>query len=158
MRHAKSSWKSDAPNDHARPLNKRGRRDAPRVGAHLAELGWTPDRIVSSDSVRTIETIERMRETLGFDGDVLLTRRLYHASTPAIREVVSELDAGVQTVMLLGHNPGWEDALADLIGEDHTLKTANAALLSRDDTSWSEAIRRDGGWTLRDLIRARELA
>ena len=53
MRHAKSSWKSQVPTDHERPLNERGRRDAARVGKRLAELGWVPDFVVSSDSRRT---------------------------------------------------------------------------------------------------------
>jgi phosphohistidine phosphatase len=158
MRHAKSSWKSNAPNDHARPLNKRGRRDAPRVGAYLAELGWTPDWIVSSDSTRTIETLERMREALRYEGDVLLTRRLYHAGIREIRSVLSALEPSVHTVLLLGHNPGWEDALEALTGEDHLLKTANAALMSCDDGNWADAIEMDGCWALRELVRARDLA
>ena len=55
MRHAKSSWKSQVPTDHERPLNERGRRDAARVGKRLAKLGWLPDVVVGSDSRRTEE-------------------------------------------------------------------------------------------------------
>jgi hypothetical protein len=61
MRHAKSAWSSDVASDHERPLNKRGRRDAPRVGKRLAKLGWVPEFVVSSDSRRTRETWERMQ-------------------------------------------------------------------------------------------------
>ena len=59
-RHAKSSWKSGEDSDHARPLNKRGRRDAPRVAAHLVGLGWVPEQVLSSDSQRTRETLGLM--------------------------------------------------------------------------------------------------
>jgi len=61
MRHAKSAWQSQAPSDHERPLNERGRRNAPRVGKRLAELGWVPDHVIGSDSRRTRETWERMQ-------------------------------------------------------------------------------------------------
>ena len=60
MRHAKSDWGTNAPTDHARPLNKRGQRDAPRVAQRLVELDWLPQYIVSSDSTRTRETYELM--------------------------------------------------------------------------------------------------
>ena len=52
MRHAKSSWKNESLRDHERPLNKRGRRDAPRIGEELASLGWVPQRVISSDATR----------------------------------------------------------------------------------------------------------
>jgi phosphohistidine phosphatase len=157
MRHAKSSWKSDALDDHSRPLNKRGRKAAPRVGARLAELGWSPDHIVSSDSARTVETLMLMRDPLEYHGDVLLTRNLYLAGIDAIRALVSDLEESVRTVMLLGHNPGFEEALATLTGEEHPLKTANAALLSLDDGSWHDAIARARAWKLERLIVARDL-
>ncbi len=56
MRHAKSSWKHAGLTDHQRPLNKRGRKDAPRVARALIERGWTPRRVLSSDAARTRET------------------------------------------------------------------------------------------------------
>ena len=52
MRHAKSDW-GTGDDDHDRPLNARGRGDAPRVGEALRELGWVPDLVVLSDSART---------------------------------------------------------------------------------------------------------
>ena len=62
MRHAKSSWKTDAPTDHARPLNKRGKRDAPRIARELELRGWVPQLVLSSDSKRTRQTFKRMRK------------------------------------------------------------------------------------------------
>ena len=72
MRHAKSSWKSDAETDHLRPLNKRGRDSAPLVAARLVELGWIPEAVYSSDSLRTRET---------WDG---MMNALYHGLVPAV--------------------------------------------------------------------------
>ena len=156
MRHAKSSWKSGAPTDHARPLNKRGRRDAPRVGARLNALGWVPQVILSSDSERTRETLHRMRDDLGFAGRVRFDRDLYHAGTTEVVAALSDLESSVHTVMVLGHNPGWEEALAALSGREEVLKTGCAALLHRSLPEWVPTLA-DGDWTLETVVRPREL-
>jgi len=157
MRHAKSSWKSDAPTDHARPLNGRGRRDSPKVGAELARRGWVPDRVLSSDSARTRETFARMREALGVDDDARFTRALYHAGVDAVREALAALDDGVETALILGHNPGWEEVLEWLSGEDHEMKTATCALLSVEAATWPAAVEAAGDWAVADVIYPRSL-
>ena len=157
MRHAKSSWTSGAPTDHARPLNRRGRRAAPKVGARLARLGWVPDRVVSSDAERTRETFARMREVLGYAGEATFTPDLYLAGVDEVRRVVAALPGEVRTVLLLGHNPGWEESLAWLSGRDEVMKTASAALLSTEADEWPAAVARPGGWRLDDLLHPREL-
>lgn len=157
MRHAKSSWKTDAPTDHARPLNGRGRRDAPKVGAELARRGWVPDRVLSSDSERTRETFARMRSTLGVEGDADFTRALYHAGIEEVRPALAALDDDVRTALVLGHNPGWEEVLEWLCGEDHEMKTATCALLSVEAPSWAAAVAAAGDWALEDLIYPRAL-
>ena len=62
LRHAKSSWNDPALDDHERPLNKRGRRDAPRMGALVREYGLIPDLVISSDAVRARLTAEAVAE------------------------------------------------------------------------------------------------
>lgn len=157
MRHAKSSWRSGAPTDHERPLNKRGRRDAPRVGAELARLGWVPDLVLSSDSARTTETFARMKASLGFDGDVEFRRDLYHAGVAELRAALATLPPTVATAMVLGHNPGWEEALDWFSGRDEEMKTACAALLSADADTWPGALDVRESWTLVSIIRPRGL-
>jgi phosphohistidine phosphatase len=110
MRHAKSSWRSHVPTDHERPLNTRGRRDAPRVGKRLAKLGWVPEFVVSSDSRRTQETWERMQKHFP-EACVSFTRALYASGLAELRTEVARLSAEVRTVLVLGHNPGWEKRL-----------------------------------------------
>ena len=157
MRHAKSSWSSGAPTDHERPLNGRGRRDAPKVGAELARRGWTPDHVLSSDSARTTETLARMRDALGFEGAPELRRDLYHGGVDALRAAIGALRSDVATVLALGHNPGWEEALEWLTGHDELMKTGSCALLLIDAPSWREAADREGGWRLEALIHPRAL-
>ena len=80
MRHAKSSWAIDGQEDHQRPLNKRGRRDAPRVAAALAARDWLPDFVVSSDAERTRQTWAEMNSAFSLDCGVRWTRDLYLAA------------------------------------------------------------------------------
>ncbi|MCB9595871.1 MAG: histidine phosphatase family protein [Sandaracinaceae bacterium] len=156
MRHAKSSWKTGA-SDHERPLNGRGRRDAPRIGAELAERGWVPDHVSSSDSERTRETFARMRDALGFEGDPDFRHDLYHAGIEAVRGVVGALPDSTRVVLVLGHNPGWEEALAWLTGRDEEMKTGSCALLRVDADTWSDAMDRAAAWQLEALIHPREI-
>lgn len=156
MRHAKSSWDTDAATDHERPLNKRGRRSAPLIAAELIRLGWRPDAVLSSDSTRTQETFERMRDHLGAP-PAEFTNSLYHAGFDEIHTALLEQSEDVRTLLVLGHNPGWEEAVTRLSGVMTSMQTACAALLSVQAADWAEAAARAGHWTLHDVIRPRGL-
>lgn len=155
LRHAKSAWDTNAPTDHARPLNKRGRRDAPRVAAAIAKLGWEPETVISSDSMRTRETWKRMKKKLDKKTDVEFTRKLYHAGLDDILDALGKLSDKVKTVMVIGHNPGWEEAVSRLTGKDVQMTTCNAAMLSLDAKSWKDASKKK--WKLEQLIRPKDL-
>jgi len=99
-RHAKSAWNTDAPSDHARPLNKRGRRSAGALGNWLREQPVLPAQVLSSSAQRTRETYELMELPI----PVVFTERLYHATPEIILDVLRE--ASKPEVLLLGHNPG----------------------------------------------------
>ncbi len=157
LRHAKSAWNTDAATDHDRPLNKRGRRDAPRIGARLAELGWLPDRVISSDATRTRETFERLSSDWREPVDVSFTRALYGAGYREVQSTLGKLDAGVCTAMVIGHNPGWEELVETLTGADHRMTTSNAALLTIEADGWKQAMKRRGCWQLHQLLRPKEL-
>ncbi|MBW2528971.1 MAG: histidine phosphatase family protein [Deltaproteobacteria bacterium] len=156
MRHAKSAWDTDAPSDHARPLNKRGRRDAPRIGERLVEIGWEPELVLSSDSTRTKETWERMSSSFERP-EIHFLPSLYGAGVATVRAELARVPAEVGTVLLLGHNPGWEEVLAHLTGSAQRMTTANAALLSVGAASWSIAADAEAGWRLDQLLRPKEL-
>lgn len=157
IRHAKSSWNSDAQTDHARPLNKRGRRDAPRVGEHLAELGWTPELVLCSDSMRTRETWKLMREAFHPDPDVRYSRKLYHADVGNFVDAVAAVPKTFKTVAVIGHNTGWEEVVEMLCGDYHRMTTCNAALFELDEKKWTRALTRAGDWKLVDLVRPKEI-
>ena len=78
MRHAKSSWKDPSLPDHDRPLNKRGKRDAPRMGNLLNLEGYIPEVIYSSTAKRANLTVKGLLKTLNFEGEVTYLGSLYH--------------------------------------------------------------------------------
>jgi len=156
MRHAKSSWKSGAASDHARPLNKRGRRDAPRIAAELEARGWWPSLALVSDAARTTETWARMREGRA-EATTRFERRLYLAGITELRMILEALEAAPGPVLALGHNPGWEEALEWLCGASAPMTTANAALLEAEADDWGAALAAPGGFGLVDLLRPKSL-
>ena len=155
MRHAKSAWPEGTP-DHERPLNNRGKRDAPRIAQRLAQLGWTPDSVLSSDSARTRETFERMAEEFSGSVQAEFLPSFYEGGIRDIRGELCELDPEIATVLLLGHNPGWEAAVEWFCGTYETMKTANAALLEGSGATWREAVDQEGVWKLRSFVRPGE--
>jgi phosphohistidine phosphatase len=107
VRHAKSSWKERGLPDHERPLNKRGRRDAPMMGERLAQRGVEVDLIVSSSATRAVATAEAMAEALDYAWDeIVVDERLYEAYAEETLEVIEEQDEWVDHLMLIGQNPG----------------------------------------------------
>ncbi|MFG0335704.1 MAG: SixA phosphatase family protein, partial [Maioricimonas sp. JB049] len=78
MRHAKSSWADPSKADHDRPLNARGKRDAPRMGQWLLEQNLVPDRIVSSTARRARKTASRVASGCGYTAEIVHERALYH--------------------------------------------------------------------------------
>jgi phosphohistidine phosphatase len=157
MRHAKSSWDDDKLEDHARPLNKRGMRDAPRVADALIERGWRPDLILSSDAMRTRQTWALMAPRFQLELPVRWLPTLYHGDVDAARNALREAPSDAHTILLLGHNPGLEATLNAFCGKHKRLTTANAALLVAQAASWAELVEEVEGWLLVDILRPKHL-
>lgn len=118
LRHAKSDWSDSTISDHARPLNARGRRAAAKMGALMQRLGIAPDQVVCSTAVRAQETLERVLSAGGFDWPVTMERSLYGASADSILRIIRTQDAAHETLMFVGHNPGFEDIVLGLSGSE----------------------------------------
>ncbi|MEU0244431.1 histidine phosphatase family protein [Streptomyces sp. NPDC006235] len=144
LRHAKSAWPLDVA-DHERPLAPRGRRDAPAAGRALAEADCLPDLALCSTAVRARRTWELAAAEWGTPPPVRFDRRLYAASPAGLLAVVQEVSAEVETLLLIGHNPGLEELVLALAGDglDDTLErlrtkfpTSAVAVLTWYGTSW----------------------
>jgi phosphohistidine phosphatase len=156
LRHAKSSWNDPALDDHERPLNTRGRRDAPRMGELVREYGLIPDVVLASDAVRARLTAEAVAEAARYAGKILLDPHLYLASPADILSILATVRENAETVMIVGHNPGLEKLVEQLTGEREDLPTAALAQISLPIDHWRD-VRLSTRGTLVGLWRPKEL-
>jgi phosphohistidine phosphatase len=138
LRHAKSSWKDTDLEDYDRPLNKRGKRDAPKMGRLLVEENLLPDLIVSSSARRCRKTAEHVLQVSHYRGETRFSSQLYEANTRAHAQFVAGIDDSVNRLLLIGHNPGLEELLETLTGVYTPLTTAALAQLELPIESWSK--------------------
>ncbi len=146
LRHAKSSWKDLNLDDHDRPLNKRGKRNAPRMGRLMKEKGLLPDLIITSTAKRARKTAVKAARAADFQGEIIQAAKLYHAEPEEMLQVLGTLGRGPASVMLVGHNPGMEELLNMLHGRDEEMPTGALAHLEAKLDDWNElySAARDG--------------
>ena len=118
LRHAKSDWGNPGQTDFERPLNKRGRKAAKKVGRVLREQGLTFDAIVSSPATRAKETVERF--AIGYESLPRLhfEPAIYLSSTGTLIGIINGLPEDAETVMIVGHNPGFHDIVLRMTKEN----------------------------------------
>ena len=106
-RHAKSYWKDQSIPDFDRPLNSRGKRDAPFMGEVLKDKKVIPDLIISSPAKRTKKTALEIASKIGYsEKKILYNEELYEASSNTIMKVLNKIDEKYNSVMIFAHNPG----------------------------------------------------
>ena len=138
LRHAKSSWDNSDLADHDRPLNGRGRRDAPRMGQLLAQHDLTPDLIVTSAARRAATTAELVALAAEYPGDIHYTDELYLADPETFLDVARDTPDAVARLMLVGHNPGIEELVSALTGRDEHMPTAALACFGLAIDRWRD--------------------
>jgi len=107
IRHAKSSWTAQGLSDHERPLNKRGQRDAPRMGTWLARTLYKPELLVVSSAIRAQETAGLFQERLNIPGENSITdSRLYLAGMQEWIQVLEDALKHAGNLAFFAHNPG----------------------------------------------------
>lgn len=154
LRHAKSSWDDPSIGDFDRPLNERGLRAAPFMGALMRERGIQVDAIVSSPAVRAKMTAELVRDSLDPNLSIRFDEGIYDASTPTLVEIVRGLDDELDSALLIGHNPGLEDTARALTGQIFAMPTAALVVIDLEVDRWGEAAKLSG--TIRELIRPKD--
>lgn len=118
VRHAKSSWVDMSLPDFERPLNDRGKRDAPEMAARLLKKKVTIDVFISSTAKRALKTCKLFCE--GFkrnEEDIIRLDELYHASTETFYKVIQSIDDRIDSAAIFSHNPGITDFVNDIQGE-----------------------------------------
>ncbi|MDF1699142.1 MAG: histidine phosphatase family protein [Saprospiraceae bacterium] len=140
VRHAKSSWSNMSLADIDRPLNKRGKRDAPVMGQKCKELNYVPDQIISSNANRAFSTAQVFRDALGLTNDqVRIEESLYHAPEDTYLEVCFALEETCKSVMLFGHNPGIT-YLANSVSREYidNVPTCGVLVIDSSAKSWTD--------------------
>ncbi|UNK71233.1 histidine phosphatase family protein [Microbacterium sp. H1-D42] len=141
-RHAKSDWGDPALADHDRPLNARGRRDAPVMARRLRDEGIRLTHIVASTALRARSTADEYAAAYGIE--VADEPLLYAASARSILAVAANLPDDADIAMLVGHNPGMQDAVAELTGDFVEFPTCAIAECAIEVGSWAELIEGSG--------------
>lgn len=146
FRHAKAEPHGAEDNDHDRTLTEDGQDAARGMGAWLEAEGMVPDLVICSTAARTRQTWKAAKAAFDPQPPVIFTEVIYEASAETLLEVVRNADGEVQTLMLIGHNPGME-GLTSLLAEsaepevaerfERKFPTAGIAVLDFEDTPWA---------------------
>jgi phosphohistidine phosphatase len=160
IRHAKSSWNDPALDDFDRPLNDRGKRDAPRMGKRLKEKDINPDLMLSSPAKRAFSTARRIAKVLKYEKDAIkLDRRLYHADEEIILDVIQNVKDKHQVIMVFGHNPGLTDFVNSLQDEEldiDNIPTCGIVTFHLNVDSWKDVNWGKGKIVFFDYPKSRE--
>ena len=134
MRHAKSSFLDGQQEDFERPLDEQGQKDAIMIGNQLLNLGWRPDIVMVSPSMRTMETLNLMGEEF-IKTKCVTDSELYLADLYTLEDCVNKAPDDV-TTLLLAHNPGIEILVSSLSGQYRIMKEAYTALFKKSTENW----------------------
>lgn len=147
MRHAKSSWNADDRADHDRTLSSRGRDAAPKMGQWLKRQKLRPEMALCSTAARVSETLALIRPSLPADITILEKKKLYMALPREILAEIAKVGPEVNTLMVIGHNPGIGSLAHWLAGQGDKMDlqriaekfpTAAIAVLDFDVESWRD--------------------
>jgi phosphohistidine phosphatase len=160
IRHAKSSWDQPGLSDFDRPLNDRGKRDAPRMGKRLKEKGVHPDVMISSPAKRAFSTCKRIAAVLGFAEEKIKTERaLYHADEEEILSAVRKINDKHHVAMVFGHNPGLTEFANLLSDKDNVIDnvpTCGVVVFDFKVDSWTQINFGNGEFVFFDFPKSRE--
>jgi phosphohistidine phosphatase len=140
MRHAKSSWDFPELSDHDRPLNNRGRKDAPLMGRELMAREVTVDLIVSSSAVRALTTATLVAKELEYDTEkIAIEEEIYRANKQELLSIIKNIPNQFDKVLLVGHNYTISE-LANMLSPEMVpnMPTAAVVSLNFDCGTWAE--------------------
>ena len=139
IRHAKSSWDNPWLSDHDRPLAERGRKDAPKMAKRLRKRNVQPDLILSSTALRAAETAKITAKEFDFPvDDITWEKNLFHAAPHVILKYIHMQKDSKKTMLIFGHNPGFNELIALLGGNLDNLPTSGQFGFKLKCDHWAE--------------------
>lgn len=153
IRHAKSDWSNPEFADYQRPLNQRGKRDAPEMGRRLKKLGIEPQLILLSIAERTKETMSLLLPSAGWEKvDKIEKEWLYLASTQEYVKAVEKMHDEVDVVCICGHNPSITEVINYFTGENlGNVPTCGVGIIDFDVDSWKLTAENTGNLSVYDF-------
>ena len=146
MRHAKSSWDNPGLTDSERPLNKRGKKNAPFMGKLLKKMNEIPELIISSPAVRAYKTAKKAAKKIDYPSDkIVKDEKLYMAGTNDFLSVIGNTKPVIDKLMLVSHHPGIAQFANFIAGTNiENIPTAGIVRIDFDTNSWDEIPRMKG--------------
>ncbi|ADN08708.1 SixA phosphatase family protein [Sulfurimonas autotrophica] len=142
IRHAKSSWKDLNLDDFERPLNKRGKNDAPQMSKRLKQQGIYPDIILSSPAKRAKQTAKAIAKEISYDEKIRYIEDIYEASPNTLENILHSLDDKYETVFLIGHNPGLNMLVEKYVDFEENIPTGGVVSIKFDTKEWKNISRK----------------
>jgi phosphohistidine phosphatase len=139
FRHAKALPGDNSLRDFDRSLSDEGRRQVERVGKQFKKRNLDLNQVLSSTALRARQTTELFLQAAESVTEVRYDQRIYEASRQQLVEVISEIDTARQNVLLVGHNPGFEELLHRLTGRLERMGTATLAKIDFAAQAWGQA-------------------
>jgi phosphohistidine phosphatase len=139
LRHGKSDWDADDGDDRARPLARRGRKAAQRMGRFMARAGQVPDAAITSPALRAEDTLRLAMEGGGWTCPVRTAASLYGGGVTGLLAEVRKERATTDVLLAVGHEPTWSEAVVALIGGGEIrFPTGALARIDFDVDRWDE--------------------
>ncbi|MEW6208355.1 MAG: histidine phosphatase family protein [Acidobacteriota bacterium] len=155
LRHGKSSWDDPSLRDFDRPLARRGKRDAPLMGEALSKRGPIPDYVLCSTARRARSTVKAFIKGAGLETEPQFEQGIYEASSSELMKIARRLPDASACVLMVGHNPGFEEMVSRLTGSFESMPTAALACIELDIERWEDVD--DGRGKLAWLLTPKQL-
>ena len=136
IRHAKSSWKNLPLNDFNRPLNKRGKSNAPLMGNILKDKNIVPDIIISSPAKRAKSTAKIIADKISFPKNIIFYKDIYEADINNLHRIITKIDDENSISFLFGHNPSLNMLVESFVDFDENIPTCGVVGIEFDCDKW----------------------
>jgi phosphohistidine phosphatase len=143
IRHAKSSWKDSLLSDFDRPLNGRGKKNAPMMGSRLKKRRVFPDLIISSPALRAKTTADIISKKVRYFKEIVYEEEIYASYEISLHKILKKLDDKNKTVFLIGHNPDLNMLVEEYVDFDENIVTCGVVELEFDCKKWKDISRKN---------------
>ena len=138
IRHAKSSWKDFSLDDFDRPLNKRGKLNAPFMGKRLRQDDVLPDIILSSPAKRAKKTAMAISKQIGFSKKIIYDENIYEASVYTLDKIIKAVDDKENILFLFGHNPSLNMLVENYVNFEQNIPTCGIIFIEFNCNRWED--------------------